>query len=520
MQAYLQVAKNFVTRLANSGIKALGGILLVPFLMAKVGMEGYGLLVLTGVAVGLTGLADLGLRPALSRHLAARMAVGDWAGANRLVSTAVTCFLVIGLPLAIGLSAAAPWLVAFAKVSPGLHQGAEIMFRWYLPFMVVVSFLIPVYTAPLAALNRFDVRNRLDTMNWLLTNAVLVLVLSLTSLGLGGFVLASITTSLAYFIAIWRANRMHCPEINIRWFRFAGADLRTLFDTGKFLFGAQLIRQLKFQLDPALLTGFLGVGSVAAYRPGVALSSYARTFGSAFAGQLDSLTTQMHALGEQDRLRRLMREGSRLNVMMGMPLVLILVIYADPIMEVWLGGPRALGENYHTAALALICMALVEFLFFAEGMVWPVLMGMNSIQYMVKLDMLFATLNMLLSIALVAFTPLGILGVLIPSVLCELVARPIFVVHTVRVCGLPLVPYLKEVYGQAGAALGILTLFSVLVRWLVAPHTLPALLGCVAVVGSAWAAYVWGVGLGAEHRARFRALIGRLLPARSLKHAA
>ena len=520
MKTQVQVARNTLSRFFNSAARGVVGLILVPILLTKLGKEGYGLIALIGTIAGLTVLADLGLRPALTRHLAAKIVLDDWPGASRLYSTGVGMVGLLFAPLAVGLSFATPWLMAYAKISVDFQAGAALVFRWWLPCEVMILFLIPVYTTPLIARNRFDVRNRLDTIGALLGAGLFIGLLEFTSLRLGAWVLSRIFTTVLTVGLYRRANRQLCPNLQLRLGLFSREDFSRLWGTGRYLLGASLVQTIKYALDPLVLTGFLGVQSVAVYQPGNSLSNYTKNFNQAFVGQMDVLMTQLHTQGEHAKLNRLFKEGSRMNFLLGMPIVLVLTVFAEPIMRIWVGRPDRLGPEYLVAAQVLACLSLVAFTYFAEGLFWPVLVGKNHLDFIIKAEFGFALANLALEIFLLKFTHLGIVSVALASLVERVVSMPLFLIHTIRLCGMPVGEFLRDVYAGPVAVLLGLTGVGVFLGWAVDPQGYFMLGVCAAIVLVLWLAYSWRWGLNSDQRHRMKGVCNRVLPVKLFPHAA
>ena len=73
------------------------GLVTIPFVVHRLGVEAYGLYALVGVLVGYLSFLDLGTGQALVKHLTEALVHDDELGVQRLVETAATIFAVSGL---------------------------------------------------------------------------------------------------------------------------------------------------------------------------------------------------------------------------------------------------------------------------------------------------------------------------------------------------------------------------------------------------------------------------------------
>lgn len=502
MKTTSQVSWNTITKWTGHTIYGIILIFLVPFLLNELGKEGYGLIALVGVIVTATGLADLGLRQGLGRHLAETVARQDKKRFNELVSTALLVYIAIGTFLSCVIIAAAPNIVKIFNVSQNLLPQAIFVVRWYGSVAVMASFLNPVYNAIFIAHNRFDILNNIFSTASIVQSIGLFIVLSLTHTGLygWGWVLMA-TRGLALLTRIYAAYHLK-PDLQIRLSHATADALKHLFCLGSKLFSVNIANLISIQADPIIIAQFLGIGDVALYRPGKILSGNTREFIDAFRFQIFPLTTGYSVNGEVKKIQEVLIRGTRYSSLMAIAICIVLIVFAEPIMKVWIGG-TPIGEGYRTAGWVLFCWAIADLLNCSSGTQWAILLGINRLKFATIVLLILGLFNFITSIYLVGHTSLGIIGAVIPTVIMSAIERPILTVYTAKACELSTWRYLSEAYIRPLIVLVIVGIIAAVTRFFVEPTSLFSLIACFTATAAVWIPACWLIGFDGRDRELF-----------------
>jgi O-antigen/teichoic acid export membrane protein len=198
--------------------------------------------------------------------------------------------------------------------------------------------------------------------------------------------------------------------------------------------------------------------------------------------------------------------GTRFTVLLGVPVVVIGTIFAEPIMRLWLSPVPEIGKDYIICAQVLVLWTLVQFTQYAVGTQWTVLLGMKKLDFLFWLTLPMALVNIAASVLLVIYTDLGVVGVVIPTTIISLIRRPIVAAYTARAVGVPVRRYLAGGYGRPVIVLGILAGLAYLLLLAMPIDSLLRLGLAVALIGAGWAVLCWVIGFDAQDRARFRSV--------------
>ena len=201
-----------------------------------------------------------------------------------------------------------------------------------------------------------------------------------------------------------------------------------------------------------------------------------------------------------------MIRGTRYTVLLGILPCAVLGVFSEPITRFWLSG--ALGSDYRLAGQVLAAWVIVELLTTtAGGAQWPIFLAINKLRFLAWSQVPFVVLNLTVSIILVAWTSVGLLGVVMGTIVVALIRRPMLIIYAARACGLSTRTYLADAYTRPAMVLVILG--AVASSWLrlgLAESVLGLLAGA-AVTTFAWLLSVWWLGLTANDRRDVRLML-------------
>lgn len=501
---FWNAVSKWLATLASAGMS----VILVPFLLVKLGTDGFGLSALVGVIVSLSALADLGLQAALTRQLAAELHRRDPLNYRRLYASAVVLFVTIGTVMALVCAAFSEPLARAFRVGADLMPQAQFVIRYYASTAVFMSLIRPAYTAVLASHDRFDRINHATTVTSLLRGGLLLGVLGFTASGLYGWAAVCFATSLLELAVLRQMARRQERGLEVRPRLVRLSALRSLFSMGGYFVMIKVIGMLGVHSHPIVLTTYLGPGSVAFYRPPGMLSGLGRAIVLAMSQQLHPLATQYHVTGNRSSLQEVLIRGTRYTFLIGIGACGFMILFSEPIIWVWLH--KELGQHYMIAVWLLVWFAVSDLFEYAGGSQGSIMVGMNKLRFSVALNLPLAIGNLVASILLVRYTSLGVLGVIVPTVVNYGIRRIVETAYMARVTGVGLGRYLREAYVRPLAVLALLLAAGWALRMFWRPTSMVQL-GMAAVGTTAvWAALCWGVGFGSVDRASFRKLVSRL----------
>ncbi|MCB1069064.1 MAG: oligosaccharide flippase family protein [Kiritimatiellae bacterium] len=490
----VQVIKNTVSGWGMVSAQAAIALVMVPFLIGKLGVEGYGVIAIITAIVGFSMIADLGLRAALNRELSEKVACHDVEGFRSLTATALVLYVVIALLIGAVGGWLAPWFCTVFNVGPDYRALTILLIRTYAPFTLLASFVAPVLTAGICSFMRYDVQNNVSTLSQFAVS--LLLLATLTFVEANPLVVWCGVTAIGWVLRIgllWVFYRRICYGGLISLRRVEVRSLRPLMSLGGSMYVLQLTQMLAQQMDPLIVSRFIGPAGVALYQAGSRLPQMIRPMVTGLTEQLTPLTTKYHVVDNRSREQQVLILGTRYTLYLGALLSVGMLLLAKPFCHLWLFDK--LGADVHSVAMVLQLWAVVILFNCAGGPQWPIVLGKKKMRFSVVLSVTTAIFNVMLSIYLVGYTNWGVAGVLIGTVITEIVRRPIAAWYVANLVGVGVFEYARKAYVVPFLFAGV---FLLLGRWVVPPEegvTWGRLLACglgIGFIGGClWIVFEW-----------------------------
>lgn len=444
-QTKIQIVKNTFSSWSMVAVQAAVGLVMVPFMLGKLGKEGYGVLGIIGAIIGFSAIADLGLRAALERELAEKVALQDADGFRILSSTSLLLYVAISLMIGGIVALLAPWLCSIFRVGEEYNNLAVWLLRTYAPFTVFLSFLTPVFTAGVCSFMRYDVQNHITLSSQLVISLMLFVFLSTSNANpLIVWCLVMMAGSVSRIGMLWFFYRRNCfgGKLGRRWVDFK--ILRPLFQLGGSMYVLQLTQMLAVQMNPLIISRFIGPIGVALYDAGSKLPQMVNPLVTSLTAQLTPLTTKYHVASNREREQQILILGTKYTLYLGVFFSAGVIVFADPFCRLWLFD--TLGEDVKMVSLIMKMWSVANVFSYAAGSQWSILLGKKKIHFVVEVSCITSLFNIVCSVYLVGFTSLGIVGVLVGGMITEIIRRPILIWYTSKQVKLMPSQYLREAY--------------------------------------------------------------------------
>jgi O-antigen/teichoic acid export membrane protein len=251
-----------------------------------------------------------------------------------------------------------------------------------------------------------------------------------------------------------------------------------------------------------ILGAFTSARTIGLYEGPVRAHNLFYALGGALAVPVVPTASRYVAARDARRMRELALRGTRYTLALFVPLCVVLMTLAEPLLEVWLG------DRYGEGALALTILVSYWLLYGGLVVTPGFLVGAGAARYVARIFVLAALLNFVLSLAL---TPaLGLEGPALATAIPFALAFPLMLGVGLRASGgvplgdLALHAWLPA-YGLGAALAAVL----VGLRLLAEPATLPAVLGAAAGGVLAYWLVFYALVLRPRERALVRGLVRR-----------
>lgn len=510
MSIIKQTLKNTMSGWISIIIRSILSLITIPLLLKSVGSDGFGLITILGTIVGLSVIIDLGLRSALGRTLSEQVALGNKKAFTEIITTALLLYILISLLFSGILYFSAPFIVSILNIPDNLNYTSISLIRLYGILGVLISFIIPVFSAALQSHHRFDICNKIQTTISILSSSILIIMIKNLNFEIIDWVIITLIFQLVNLILLFVFFRKQCEGIEISKKHINFKRIYPLFKLGGYMYIIQLSGTISDQSNPLIISSFSGVKAVGIYQPALNISQAFTPIVMTLTSQLYPIVTKYHVENNKNGINNVFNLGAKYTLLLGILVSVGVFFFAEPFAKLWLYS--SIGDNYLIAAKLMQLFAIADLLSYLSGTQWPILLGMNKLKYLTIVLVSTAILNIGISIYLVGFTDFGVYGVLYGTIISKIIRVVLLNNHIFKLLNISFIEHFKLcILGPLLCLilLGLSTWFIVLnfscETWI----ELFYLSGITCII---WIFFIWLIGLNANERnmiskGKFRSLL-------------
>jgi O-antigen/teichoic acid export membrane protein len=402
------IFRNVATRYLSVFAEMVIGLLTLPFNLAHLGTEAYGLWMLTaGVTIHFS-ILDLGYGGAMVKFIAQYRAHRNARALNEIASTLFFLFAgfgVIAYLIVIGLA------FNLEHVFRINHAQAEVG-KWILLIIgtnVAINFPFSIYGGVCSGFQRYDINN-MAAMASNVTVAVVNVAVVLAGYGLIPLVASTTLVRLATYF-IYRRNAYRAfPALRIRPSLVRLSRLREVTGFSVYSSIIDWANKLNYELDEVVVGIFLGAGPVAVWAVADRIISATQRLTNQGNAVLFPFVVDSDETQRIGRLQQVLIEGTRLSLATVVPIALVLVILAEPLVRAWIRKPEILG-----AAPVIQVLAFAVALRVGNATSTTVLKGAGQVRRVAIVNIWTGLVNLALSALLIK--PFGLVGVAVGTLI-------------------------------------------------------------------------------------------------------
>ena len=227
--------------------------------------------------------------------------------------------------------------------------------KWLLlivALFVTINFPFSVFGGITSGFQRADINNVIS-----LTTTIVVAVVNVAVLLAGSGLITLVASTTAVRISAYLFYRRNAyrvfPELQIRPSLFCRGRLREV--TGFSVYAAIInwAYKLNYQIDGLIVGVFLGSAAVSVWAVAERIINGTQRLTNQFNGVLFPIIVDRDQRAHHDQLQQIVLHGTRLSLMMVLPIAATLVLLAEPLVRAWV-GPSMLGAVPIIQILAIV----------------------------------------------------------------------------------------------------------------------------------------------------------------------
>jgi O-antigen/teichoic acid export membrane protein len=433
----LQILKNVGSSWFSLGINVLTGLFLSPFILHRLGDSAYGIWVLIFSVTGYYGLFDLGIRTSIVRYVSKFAATKETENLAKLINTSLFSYACIGVVSMLVTLGVCAFMDRLFRIPVQFHSTARLLFLM-VGASVALGFPLGVFGGVLEGLQHFYIMNWTSTAASLLRTALIIIVMNH---GYGLRTVALITVVLPLVSSIVRGVvALRILRIGFGFHYLDGNTFRLIANYSGITFIVLVAGRLRFRTDEIVIGGLLSASAITYFSIGARIVDYAAEVVSSLAQIFVPMSSDSHAKGDMDRLRKIMVAGNRACAFIILPIAAILIILGKSIIEAWVGS-KYVEQSYPVLLILIIPFTLM----LAQSASGRILFGTSQHKMFAIVALVEGVANLILSLLLVR--PYGIigdaLGTAVPLSCTMLVFMPR---HVCKTLGIEIATFLREAY--------------------------------------------------------------------------
>jgi O-antigen/teichoic acid export membrane protein len=349
-------AGNSVFSIAEYLAQPAAMVIAAPFLVHRLGLQQYGIWMLSSAILGSVGILSTGFGDATVKYVSTYRALNDFAGVERTIRATLTINLTLAVVFGGLIWMFAPLAVHnIFKIEPAL-QSISVRAVQISAIILVLRSCESVFVSTLRAFERFGPPAKLNVF---LRSIVVVSAVILTAMGHGvvEIMLATLFWSVVVVILQAIAARMVAGKFQVLpTLRYSA--LREVFSFGCFSWLQALAGVTFSYADRFIVAALLGTAPVAVYVICVQAAQPIHGLTAAGFNFLFPHLSSRHEAGEVRGPRRVFKLALVTNVVVAGLLSLPFLLLARPILRLWMGNQFADQGHLVLPILALSYAAL------------------------------------------------------------------------------------------------------------------------------------------------------------------
>jgi O-antigen/teichoic acid export membrane protein len=348
--------------LRNAGINTASRVILIvlsivstPIIVHRLGPAAYGVFVLAVTVGGLLALLDLGLTPALINSLSYALHHDGKEAAGRILGTAFSIYLGLGLAAGVALALLSPFIVTSVfHVPPDIQAAATTALRLS-AVGLSLNLWLGVFNAVPYALERYELVGARQ-VGVALVVSVAVIAYALLGGTLVGFAAINVVGTAVGVVLFYFVSRRLLPGVDFRP-RFDAAAARRLSRFSAFKLLGSMGGFFAFRFDQFAIGTLLGVVAAGLYAiPSNALSRLQQVLVDMVAPLFPRVSRERTDI---QAVAQILLNSTRILNVVALSILVPIFVLADIVLRHWIGGSEGVLLSMNaTAALRLLAIAI------------------------------------------------------------------------------------------------------------------------------------------------------------------
>jgi O-antigen/teichoic acid export membrane protein len=330
------VVRNSIYSVVNDLVNIPLKLILISYIIAKIGIAEYGIWSLIGVLGGQIAQMTLSIPQGITKYVPEYMAQKLTDKVNEVLSTALVLYLVIGLVFLIFAFIFQHWVFVYIfHLSPEQYHRFNFIF-WGAVIVFIGNHIFGIYPSLLNGLQRMDLVSSISMVSNIVEVIISLLILH-QGWGLTGLVWLMIfidSATISMYI-IYSKSQFKPLKINFRLFNYQ--ELKKILKYSLQLQVSGFASQAVVDLPKVFISYFLGTGATGLYDVALKVVVILRKLLMRLISPIMPAASELYALQQNTTIKRLFLQALRYLFLLGFPLFAFIFAFAPHLVRFWLG---------------------------------------------------------------------------------------------------------------------------------------------------------------------------------------
>jgi O-antigen/teichoic acid export membrane protein len=403
------LAYNSLFSLIDKAYTAISNLLLIPFIVHRLGMDVYGAWVILVTVSSYFGLGNCGISFSFEKYIAQYNAISDKRSLRQFIATAFYGSLALGLAVFLISLVFAP-TVFNLLLKTDSFQHYKYLFV-LLMGSISLSLVSNIFTAIPRGMQRYDFFSLISISGRTVYN-VLVIVFCIKGRGILSMIIGQYGLIIVTLLLSIVVTRKFFKYLNLSPGYFSWQTFKSMFDFGMKIQASMLSVIITQSFDKLIIAHFAGLRFVAVYDIGSRLVAFLKDLPTFLYVSITPRSSELYAIDKGENVRTLYLTGTKYLSIICLGLASMLIPVSREILSVWMRVPidplsiyvmqvllfsmlfnstTGLGtsigigigrpgdiarSNIVMAVVNIICSSALFFVFGAKGIVWGTAAGL------------------------------------------------------------------------------------------------------------------------------------------------
>ncbi|MFB3894708.1 MAG: oligosaccharide flippase family protein [bacterium] len=330
------VVRNSIYSVVNDLVNIPLKLILIGYIISKLGIAEYGIWSLVGVLGGQIAQMTLSIPQGITKYIPEYLAQNLTDKVNAVLSTALVLYILVGLIILI-----LAFFLQFKIFMFIFHLAPEQYHRYNFIFWGVVlvfigNHIFGIYPSLLNGLQRMDLVSMISMISNIIEVIISLLILRFNG-GLTGLVWLMIFIDSATILSYIIYSKVLFNPLKIRFKLFRYAELKKILKYSLQLQVSGFASQAVVDLPKVFISYFLGTSATGLYDVALKVVVILRKLLMRLISPIMPVASELFALQQNLTIKRLFLQSLRYLYLIGFPLFAFIFAFAPQLVRFWLG---------------------------------------------------------------------------------------------------------------------------------------------------------------------------------------